>query len=465
MLERLAAEGGSPALPQGRVIMPVADVPLTEVAAAIKVTGDQEEEYDEKPRSILLGLMKQLKFGMDLTKVTLPTFVLEPRSLLEKYTDFLSHADILLRAASMADPVMRMVEMCKWWLSGFHVRPKGVKKPYNPILGEFFRCFWDHPPASGIPGPSRTYYVAEQVSHHPPISAFYFCNRKAGIVCNGQCYTKSKFLGNSAAAIMEGEAIIHSLRYGEQYTMNFPTAFVRGIILGKLVMEMCGPVHIVCPQSHLCWDLEFKSKGFIMGSYNRILGRLRPWSEDPKKDAALKKTTIASVSGHWSSVITIKDHRTNKESVLFDAAHAEITPKHVAVEEAQAENESRRLWRLVTRALRAGDMDTATAEKTALEEAQRAGVRDRETRQVPWQQRFFRLDANGRWVYNHINVTAYNPADDEDARPFEGLPALRQGATAVTPEAATMLPAPAAAPELGPAAAPTSVAAAGPARA
>lgn len=33
--------------------------------------------------------------GMDLTKIALPTFVLEPRSLLERITDFFSHPDLV----------------------------------------------------------------------------------------------------------------------------------------------------------------------------------------------------------------------------------------------------------------------------------------------------------------------------------------------------------------------------------
>jgi hypothetical protein len=32
---------------------------------------------------------------MDLTKIALPTFVLEPRSLLERITDFFAHPDLI----------------------------------------------------------------------------------------------------------------------------------------------------------------------------------------------------------------------------------------------------------------------------------------------------------------------------------------------------------------------------------
>jgi len=33
--------------------------------------------------------------GMDLSKIALPTFVLEPRSLLERITDFFSHPELI----------------------------------------------------------------------------------------------------------------------------------------------------------------------------------------------------------------------------------------------------------------------------------------------------------------------------------------------------------------------------------
>jgi hypothetical protein len=41
------------------------------------------------------GLMAVVRPGMDLSKIALPTFVLEPRSLLERITDFFSHPDLI----------------------------------------------------------------------------------------------------------------------------------------------------------------------------------------------------------------------------------------------------------------------------------------------------------------------------------------------------------------------------------
>lgn len=41
-----------------------------------------------------MHLLSQLSVGMDLTKITLPTFILERRSLLEMFADFFAHPDL-----------------------------------------------------------------------------------------------------------------------------------------------------------------------------------------------------------------------------------------------------------------------------------------------------------------------------------------------------------------------------------
>lgn len=54
------------------------------------------EYIDEEPRNVILGMLSQLKKGMDLHKVPFPTFVLEPRSMLERITDFVSHPHLII---------------------------------------------------------------------------------------------------------------------------------------------------------------------------------------------------------------------------------------------------------------------------------------------------------------------------------------------------------------------------------
>lgn len=40
---------------------------------------------------------------------------------------------------------------------------QGLKKPYNPIIGETFRCLWIHARTN-----SKTFYIAEQVKQQRP---------------------------------------------------------------------------------------------------------------------------------------------------------------------------------------------------------------------------------------------------------------------------------------------------------
>ena len=45
-------------------------------------------------KSVIMHMLSQVRVGMDLTRIVLPTFILEKRSLLEMYADFLAHPDI-----------------------------------------------------------------------------------------------------------------------------------------------------------------------------------------------------------------------------------------------------------------------------------------------------------------------------------------------------------------------------------
>lgn len=51
----------------------------------------------ESHGNVMTHLLSQVKIGMDLTKVVLPTFILERRSLLEMYADYFAHPDLFLK--------------------------------------------------------------------------------------------------------------------------------------------------------------------------------------------------------------------------------------------------------------------------------------------------------------------------------------------------------------------------------
>jgi len=55
----------------------------------------QTEEVADEYKGLIWSLVKQVRPGMDLSKVALPTFILEPRSFLDKLSDYYYHVDFL----------------------------------------------------------------------------------------------------------------------------------------------------------------------------------------------------------------------------------------------------------------------------------------------------------------------------------------------------------------------------------
>ncbi|CAB3258281.1 unnamed protein product [Arctia plantaginis] len=362
--------------------------------------GELVEEVAEENKSLLWFLLKQVRPGMDLSKVVLPTFILEPRSFLDKLSDNYFHADILGQASLQEDPYQRFKTVLRWYLSGLYRKPKGLKKPYNPVLGECFRCCWKHD------SQSYTYYISEQVSHHPPVSAFYVSNRQEGFVIEGSLLARSKFYGNSTSAILEGCARIHLLNWGEQYITSAPYAHCKGIVIGTLSMELGGKVHVMCPDTGYHADVEFKLRSFLSSAdqTNAISGRIKRG-----------KDTIATLDGYWDGKVDIKDKKTGEESNLMDVTllKEQRLPRFLLSIDNQLEYESQKLWIKVSEAIANDDQIAATEQKTIIEEAQRARARNMV---APWVPRFFHKDLHSTapegmvdqgWKYNHVNASPW----------------------------------------------------------
>ncbi|XP_029422356.1 oxysterol-binding protein-related protein 5 isoform X1 [Nannospalax galili] len=385
--------------------------------------GSQVETVSEENKSLMWVLLRQLRPGMDLSRVVLPTFVLEPRSFLNKLSDYYCHADLLSRAAAEEDPYCRMKLVLRWYLSGFYKKPKGIKKPYNPILGETFRCRWLHPQTN-----SHTFYIAEQVSHHPPVSAFHVSNRKDGFCISGSITAKSRFYGNSLSALLDGKAKLTFLNRAEEYTLTMPYAHCRvwkpaspsdppvslplraditGILYGTMTMELGGKVTIACEKNSLQAELDFKLKPFFGGStsINQLAGKITSG-----------EAVLARLTGHWDRDVFIKEEGGGGTEVFWtpsEEVRGQRLKRHTVLIEEQTELESERLWQHVTRAIHDGDQHKATQEKSVLEEAQRQRARELERSFTAWKPQLFHLDPlTQEWHYRYENHSPWDPLKD-----------------------------------------------------
>ena len=115
-----------------------------------------------KPPGQKISVWKIIKdsIGKDLSKITLPVFLNEPISMLQKFIEFMEYDELIRKASVEADPQLRLLYVAAFSISQYKSASNRVAKPFNPLLGETFEF-----------RTPRYDCICEQVSHHPPISA------------------------------------------------------------------------------------------------------------------------------------------------------------------------------------------------------------------------------------------------------------------------------------------------------
>ncbi|XP_052243757.1 oxysterol-binding protein-related protein 9-like isoform X2 [Dreissena polymorpha] len=361
----------------------------------------EEEELGslEKHGSVITHLLSQVRIGMDLTKVVLPTFILEKKSLLEMYADYFAHADLFLKIADLPTPKERLVQLCRWYLSAYHaIRNSDIaKKPYNPILGESFKCYWNVPGFERLQdqvedGPvpwassNQLSFIAEQVSHHPPISAFYAEHVGKRIALDGYIWTKSKFLGLSIGVHMIGKAVVSLLDLDEEYVITFPNGYGRSILTVPWV-ELGGNVTVSCPKTGYNATIDFLTKPFYGGKKHRVTGSM--FAPNDKKP-------FCTLEGEWNTTIWAK-HSTGMNEAFIDTKKMPIIRKQVRPRETQGPFESRKLWENVTHNLKIDNVEKATEHKQALEHRQREEAKERKEKGLKVETKHFHEEGE-HWV-------------------------------------------------------------------
>lgn len=111
-----------------------------------------------------VGLWNIIKdsIGLDISKITVPVFFNEPLSILQKQTQTLEYSYLLQQAAETTDCYIRITLIGAFIMTSLTSIEEGFNKPFNPLLGETYEFENE-----------RFKFIAEQVSHHPPITAWY----------------------------------------------------------------------------------------------------------------------------------------------------------------------------------------------------------------------------------------------------------------------------------------------------
>lgn len=133
-------------------------------------------------------------------------------------------------------------------------------RPLNPVLGELFYGHW---PDQG--GRGRTTLVVEQVSHHPPITAYVIENKSKGLSLTGHNAQKTSFSSGAIIVKQIGHAILTIDLGGgkkEEVLITLPKLRIDGLWYGSPYIELWDKTNI---QSSSGWS-SVVSPSVVLGS-------------------------------------------------------------------------------------------------------------------------------------------------------------------------------------------------------
>ncbi|KAH6637304.1 hypothetical protein F5144DRAFT_210767 [Chaetomium tenue] len=386
----------------------------------------------------------------DLANVTGPPSLLAPSSVVEVGHCWAQRPSVFAAPALEPNPEKRALLVLRWFLIALRSQlyvgvddtplggnpaqnppntttttPKSIRKPLNAFLGELFLASW-----TDAPSQTTTELIAEQVSHHPPITAMHVTDRAHGVRADG--YARVEMTFNGAVNIRQvGHATLSVERYGEDYLVPLPDVKVRGFLAGCLYPEIVGTYYIV-GSNGLVSEVRFWGEGLLRGKRNSFEARVFG------KGDVQRKKPLYEVAGAWNEGWTVKDCRTGEVLEVYEVGAPENDPVPMDIEPVEAQDpfESRRAWDGVLQGLRSGDVRQVVAEKTKIEQAQRQMRASELAKGTPWQPLFFRsrqgedhhvfhrLSEGLGWQLHHDRTKGVWRVDDEKVkkpqRPFRG---------------------------------------------
>ncbi|XP_032760823.1 oxysterol-binding protein-related protein 2 isoform X1 [Rattus rattus] len=369
--------------------------------------------------------------GLELSKITMPIAFNEPLSFLQRITEYMEHVYLIHRASNQSQPLERMQSVAAFAVSAVASQWERTGKPFNPLLGETYELIRED---------LGFRFISEQVSHHPPISAFYSEGLNQDFMFHGSIYPKLKFWGKSVEAEPRGTITLELLKHNEAYTWTNPTCCVHNVILGQLWIEQYGIVEILNHRTGDKCILHFKPCGLFGKELHRVEGYIQDknrkklfimygkwteclWGIDPASYESFKKQEKRGDHARKAK----SDDAPEKVNSDVPGSMADDVP--VAQETVQVIPGSKLLWRINSRppnsaqmynftsftvslnelesgmektlpptdcrlrpdirGMENGNMDLASQEKERLEEKQREARKERAKEEAEWRTRWF----------------------------------------------------------------------------
>ncbi|VDK72091.1 unnamed protein product [Litomosoides sigmodontis] len=186
--------------------------------------------------------------GKDLTRISIPVVFNEPLSFLQRLAEYMEYAELLEKASKCFDATERFEYVAAFIVSSLSCNYMRLSKPFNPLWFETYEL--DRSEQSGYR------FIAEQVSHHPPKSAFHAESKSYEF--DGVVSPRLKFWGTCIEVQPSGNFQLKFLNNNETYTWKTLNVTVHNIVMGQMYIQLEGQLHIQCSTGLEC-KLSFKN--------------------------------------------------------------------------------------------------------------------------------------------------------------------------------------------------------------
>ncbi|XP_019161666.1 PREDICTED: oxysterol-binding protein-related protein 3A-like [Ipomoea nil] len=377
-------------------------------------TEAQKGRWKQEDRDNYWKVMQKY-IGADVTSlVSLPVIICEPMTNLQKMAELMEYSYLLKLADECEDPHMKLVYAASWFISLYYAIQR-TWKPFNPILGETYEMV-NH---DGIR------FIAEQVSHHPPIGAAHAENEHFTYDITSK--VKTKFLGNSVDVYPLGRTRLTLKKHGVVLDLVPPPTKANNLIFGRTWIDSAGEMILTNLTTGDKVLLYFQPCGWFGAGRYEVDGYVYNADEEPK----------ILMSGKWNEFMSFQPCDSEGEPLpgtemkeVWRAADAPQNDKfqytYFAHKINSFDTAPKKLLASDSRlrpdrcALEKGDLSKAGAEKSSLEERQRAEKRMREAKGDEYKPKWFDLTTEiSPTPWGELEVYRYNGKYDEHRAAIE----------------------------------------------
>ena len=236
-----------------------------------------------------------------MSRFGVPVYFNDPTSLLQKCAQSMEYNYLLDLAAKEQDPVRRHALVAVHVVTTLTICERTATKPFNPLLGETFEFVTDD-----------FEYLAEQVTHHPPVTACYCKGRKSNYLYQTNQKTNIKFSGKNLLMSQQFRAYVDLPDYNERYEVEFPIMSLHNFIIGTPYIDIGETMKIHKSDSNQKVIINFHRRGWFGKDKDvaKLEGEVCLETDASKKKK--KYEPLMAITGNWNGEIYLQAIKPSK---------------------------------------------------------------------------------------------------------------------------------------------------------